>query len=91
VKREMPFLLTAHVKSLSCLLRFFWLLFPIRSIRQPNRKETAMAKPNYQFKKRQKELNRLKKKEEKRQRKQENKDIETNETKKTPDPFSEDL
>ena len=48
-----------------------------------NRKENAMAKPNYQFKKRQKELARLKKKEEKKQRKQGNKDIETNETNET--------
>jgi len=39
-----------------------------------------MAKPNYQFKKRQKELAKKKKKEEKRQRKLENKAVETDET-----------
>jgi hypothetical protein len=43
-----------------------------------------MAKPNYQFKKRQKELAKKKKKEEKRQRKLENKAIETDETEKAP-------
>ncbi|MBW2623341.1 MAG: hypothetical protein JRD68_10580 [Deltaproteobacteria bacterium] len=42
-----------------------------------------MAKPNYQFKKRQKELAKKKKKEEKRKRKLENKAVETDELKKT--------
>ena len=41
--------------------------------------ENAMAKPNYQFMKRQKELAKKKKKEEKRQRKMENKAAETDE------------
>ena len=44
----------------------------------------AMAKSNYQFKKRQKELAKKKKKEEKRQRKLENKVIEIDETEKDP-------
>ena len=48
-----------------------------------------MAKPNYQFKKRQKELAKKKKKEEKRQRKLKNKGIETNETEKDPTPSTE--
>jgi hypothetical protein len=39
------------------------------------RKEIILAKPNYSFEKRQKELAKKKKKEEKRQQKQENKKI----------------
>ena len=42
-----------------------------------------MAKPNYQFKKRQKELAKKKKKAEKRQRKQEKKIVDTGETAET--------
>ncbi len=49
-----------------------------------------MAKPNYQFKKRQKELAKKKKKEEKRQRKLENKAVETDVTEKDPTPSVED-
>jgi hypothetical protein len=49
-----------------------------------------MAKPNYQFKKRQKELAKKKKKEEKRQRKLENKAVETDETEKDPTPSVDD-
>ncbi|MDF1591605.1 MAG: hypothetical protein P1P89_08845 [Desulfobacterales bacterium] len=49
-----------------------------------------MAKPNYQFKKRQKELAKKKKKEEKMQRKLENKAAATNETEKDPSPSLED-
>ena len=49
-----------------------------------------MAKPNYQFKKRQKELAKKKKKEEKRQRKLENKAVETDETEKNQTPLMED-
>lgn len=49
-----------------------------------------MAKPNYQFKKRQKELAKKKKKEEKRKRKLENKAVETDETEKDPTPSVED-
>ena len=49
-----------------------------------------MAKSNYQFKKRQKELAKKKKKEEKRQRKLENKVVETDETEKDPAPSMED-
>jgi len=45
-----------------------------------------MAKPNYQFKKRQKELAKKKKKEEKMQRKLENKAVGTNEAEKDPTP-----
>jgi len=49
-----------------------------------------MAKPNYQFKKRQKELAKKKKKEEKRKRKLENKAVETDETAKDPTFSMED-
>jgi len=49
-----------------------------------DQKGNATAKPNYQFKKRQKELAKKKKKEEKRQRKLENKAVETDETEKDP-------
>ncbi len=51
-----------------------------------DQKGHAMAKPNYQFKKRQKELAKKKKKEEKRQRKLKNKGIQTDETEKDPTP-----
>ena len=50
-----------------------------------------MAKSHYQFKKRQKELDKKKKKEEKWQRKLENKAVETDETEKDPTPSTEDL
>ncbi len=53
------------------------------------KKGKTMAKSNYQFKKRQKELDRKKKKEEKRQRKQENKAGQSNETEKDPDPLND--
>jgi len=43
-----------------------------------------MARPNYQFKKRQKELAKKKKKEEKRQRKLGNKEVKTDEIEKDP-------
>ena len=49
-----------------------------------------MAKPNYQFKKRQKELAKKKKKEEKMQRKLENKAAGTNEAEKDQTPPMED-
>ena len=49
-----------------------------------------MAKPNYQFKKRQKELAKKKKKEEKRKRKLENKAVETDEIEKDPTLSMED-
>jgi hypothetical protein len=61
------------------------ILFPVISdLIDPatDQKGNAMAKPNYQFKKRQKELAKKKKKEEKRQRKLENKTVETDETEK---------
>lgn len=45
-------------------------------------KGDAMAKPNYQFKKRQKELAKKEKKEKKRKRKLEKKGVETDETEK---------
>ena len=50
----------------------------------------AMAKSQYQFKKRQKELAKIKKKEAKRQRKLQNKMVETDETEKHPTPSTED-
>jgi len=50
----------------------------------------SMAKPNYQFKKRQKELAKKKKKEEKRLRKLKNKEDEANETEKDLTPSTED-
>jgi len=50
----------------------------------------AMAKSQYQFKKRQKELAKKKKKEEKRQRKLQNKMVGTDETEKDPTPSTED-
>jgi len=53
-------------------------------------KGNAMAKPNYQFKKRQKELAKKKKKDEKKQRKLENKAVETDETPEDPTPSTED-
>ena len=52
--------------------------------------EKAMAKPNYQFMKRQKELAKKKKKEEKRQRKMENKAAETDENEIAPTPSEKD-
>jgi hypothetical protein len=50
----------------------------------------AMAKSQYQFQKRQKELAKKKKKEEKRQRKLENKAVETDETEEDSIPSTED-
>jgi hypothetical protein len=50
----------------------------------------TMAKAQYNFKKRQKELARKKKQEGKRQRKLENKAVETDETEKDPTPSTED-
>jgi len=49
-----------------------------------------MAKSQYQFQKRQKELAKKKKKEEKRQRKLQNKMVETDETEKDPTTSTED-
>jgi len=57
---------------------------------ETNQKGNDMAKPNYQFKKRQKELAKKKKKEEKRKRKLENKAVETDETEKDPTLSLED-
>ena len=54
-----------------------------------DQKGHAMAKPNYQFKKRQKELAKKKKKEEKRQRKLKNKGIKTDDIEKDPTPSTE--
>jgi len=45
-----------------------------------------MAKPNYEFKKRQKELAKKKKKEEKKQRKQEHRSVESDGTEKDTTP-----
>ena len=55
-----------------------------------DQKGNAMAKSNFQFQKRQKELAKKKKKEEKRQRKLQNKMVETDETEKDPTPSTED-
>jgi hypothetical protein len=69
------------------------ILFPVISdLIDPatDQKGNAMAKSQYQFKKRQKELAKKKKKEEKRQRKLENKAVETDETEKEPAPSTED-
>jgi hypothetical protein len=49
-----------------------------------------MARPNYEFQKRQKELAKKKKKEEKRQRKLANKAIDADETQEDPSPSTED-
>ena len=68
------------------------ILFPVFSdLIDPatNQKGNDMAKPNYQFKKRQKELAKKKKKEEKRQRKLENKAVETDENQKEQTPVTE--
>ena len=69
------------------------ILFPVISdLIDPatDQKGNAMAKSQYQFKKRQKELAKKKKKEEKRQRKLQNKMVETDETEKDPTPSTED-
>ncbi len=69
------------------------ILFPVISdLIDPatDQKGNAMVKPNYQFKKRQKELAKKKKKEEKRQRKLGNKAVETDETEKDTTPSTED-
>ena len=69
------------------------ILFPVISdLIDPatDQKGNAMAKPNYQFKKRQKELAKKKKKEEKKQRKLESKAVETDETEKDPTHSTED-
>ncbi|MEW6616709.1 MAG: hypothetical protein AB1401_14745 [Thermodesulfobacteriota bacterium] len=50
-----------------------------------------MARSNYQFNKRQKELDKKKKKEEKRQSKLKNKAVETDQTVKDPIPSTEKL
>ncbi|MCD6200057.1 MAG: hypothetical protein J7K15_16065 [Deltaproteobacteria bacterium] len=69
------------------------ILFPVISdLIDPatDQKGKAMAKSHYQFKKRQKELDKKKKKEEKRQSKLKNKAVETDETKKNPTSSTED-
>ncbi len=69
------------------------ILFPVISdLIDPaiEQKENAMAKSNYQFKKRQKELAKKKKKEEKRQRKLDKKGVETDETEQDPAPSTQD-
>ena len=69
------------------------ILFPVISdLIDPatDQEGNAMAKSQYQFQKRQKELAKKKKKEEKRQRKLENKAGETDETEKDPTPSTED-
>ncbi len=55
-----------------------------------DQKGNTMAKSQYQFKKRQKELAKKKKKEEKMQRKLQNKMVEIDETEKEPTPSTED-
>ena len=54
-----------------------------------NQEKDIMAKSYYQFKKRQKELDKKKKKEEKRQRKLESRMVETDETENDPTPSTE--
>jgi len=49
-----------------------------------------MARPNYEFKKRQKEMAKKKRKEEKRKRKLENKAVEPDEIERDPTPPTED-
>ena len=69
------------------------ILFPVISdLINPatDQKGDAMAKSHYQFKKRQKELDKKKKKDEKKQRKLEDKAVETDETEKDPTPSMED-
>ncbi|MBW2163943.1 MAG: hypothetical protein JRF43_05760 [Deltaproteobacteria bacterium] len=69
------------------------ILFPVISdLIDPatDQKGKAMAKSHYQFKKRQKELDKKKKKEEKRQNKLKNKTVETDETEKNPTSSTED-
>jgi len=69
------------------------ILFPLISDRRDpatDQKGNAMAKPNYQFKKRQKEMARKQKKEEKRQRKLENKAVETEKAENALPPATED-
>jgi hypothetical protein len=55
-----------------------------------NQEGNTMARPNYQFQKRQKELAKKKKKEEKRQRKLANKAVDADETQEDPSPSTED-
>jgi len=84
-----PFLMIACIKPQLCRMS----LFPVISdLIDPatDQKGKPMAKSHYQFKKRQKELDKKKKKEEKRQGKLENKAVETNETEKDPTPSTED-
>jgi len=76
VKRGMPFLSVfppnhnrAGYNSVPCRSKSY----------RPDQKGNAMAKPNYEFKKRQKEQAKKKKKEEKKQRKEENKSVENDE------------
>jgi hypothetical protein len=69
------------------------ILFPVISdLIDPatDQKGKAMAKSHYQFKKRQKELDKKKKKEAKRRGKLENKAVETDETEKDPTSSTED-
>lgn len=73
--------MTACIKPQLCRLKLFYLL---SETHRPDKKGNAMAKPNYEFKKRQKELAKKKKKEEKKQRKLENKSVENDETENAP-------
>ena len=86
----MPFLMIAYIKPQLCRLKFFSLLSAILSFPATDQKGNTMAKSHYQFKKRQKELDKKKKKEAKRQQKLENKAVETDETEKDPTPSTED-
>jgi len=85
----MPFLMIVCIKPQLCRLIFFSC---ISDLIDPtaNQKGNAMAKSHYQFKKRQKELDKKKKKEEKRRRKLENKAVESQETEEAPTPSTED-
>ena len=79
----MPFLMIAHIKPPLFRLRFLS-QYKFSIDQTTDQKGSDMAKPNYQFKKRQKELAKKKKKEEKKQRKLEKKVTENDETEKDP-------
>jgi HD superfamily phosphohydrolase len=89
VKQGMPFLMIALHKTTIMYAEI--LLSVVRDLIDPatDQKGNAMAKSHYQFKKRQKELDKKKKKEEKKQRKLENNGVETDETEKDPIPSTE--
>ncbi len=82
--------MVACIKPQLCRLIFFTPV--IRDLIDPatNQEGNTMARPNYQFLKRQKELAKKKKKAEKKQRKLANKAIDADETQEDPSPSRED-